>query len=156
MKSKPILGYPRSVQEKRAVEGWENEGCEIPNIPTLQSGATSPVGVCPVVSAHSVAVRFHGLLTIYRMSPSLASKSSDVWLGALGATVLIWLGERLFLFYAVNFAHFNVHYGALGGIVAFMVWLYLSRYVGVLGVLFCAAQPEVRENTNGHSEKRPE
>jgi YihY family inner membrane protein len=80
--------------------------------------------------------------------PSWRTRFSEVWLGALAATGLIWLGERLFLVYAANFANFNVLYGALGGIVAFLLWLYLSGCVGVFGVCFCAAQAEVRGRTN--------
>jgi Ca2+-transporting ATPase len=69
---------------------------------------------------------------------------------------LIWLGERLFLVYAANFANFNVLYGAFGGIVAFLLWLYLSGCVGVFGICFCAARAEMKENANGHPEKHPE
>jgi YihY family inner membrane protein len=101
-------------------------------------------------------VLFYGLLMIYRLAPSRPTKFSDVWLGALGATILIWMGERLFLVYATNFAHFNVLYGSLGGIVAFLLWLYISSCVGVFGICFCAAQAEVRENVNGPPEKHPE
>jgi Ca2+-transporting ATPase len=93
-------------------------------------------------------VLFYGLIMIDRLAPSRPTTFSEVWLGALGATVLIWLGERLFLVYAANFANFNVLYGALGGIVAFLLWLYLSGCVGVFGVCFCAAQAEVRGRTN--------
>jgi len=101
-------------------------------------------------------VLFSGAIMIYRLAPSRPTKFSDVWLGALGATVLIWLGQLLFLVYAVNFTHFNVLYGTLGGFVAFLLWLYLSSCVGVLGVCFCAAQAEVKANTNGHPEEHPE
>ena len=101
-------------------------------------------------------VLFYGLIMIYKLAPSRRTRFSEVWLGALGATVLIWLGERLFLIYAANFAQFNVLYGALGGIVAFLLWLYLSSCVGVFGVCFCAAQAEFRENANGHPEIHPE
>ena len=93
-------------------------------------------------------VLFYGLIMIYKLAPSRPTRFSDVWLGALGATVLIWLGELLFLVYAENFAHFNVLYGALGGIVAFLLWVYLSGCVGVFGVCVCAAQAEVREKAN--------
>lgn len=101
-------------------------------------------------------VLLYGLIMIYRLAPSRATRFSEVWLGALGATVLIWLGERLFLVYAANFAHFTVLYGALGGIVAFLLWLYLSSCVGVFGVCFCAAQAEVRDKANNQSVKQPE
>jgi len=89
-------------------------------------------------------VLFYGLIMIYKLAPSRATRFSEVWLGALGATVIIWLGGVLFLVYAANFAHFNVLYGALGGIVTFLLWIYLSGCVGVFGVCVCSAQAEVR------------
>jgi YihY family inner membrane protein len=87
---------------------------------------------------------FYGLIMIYKLAPSRPTKFSEVWLGALGATVLIWLGELLFWTYAANFAHFDVLYGTLGGIVAFLLWVYLSGCVGVFGICVCAAHAEVR------------
>jgi len=89
-------------------------------------------------------VLFYGLIMIYRLAPSRATKFSEVWLGALTATVLIWIGERLFLIYTFHFAHFNVLYGTLGGMVAFLLWIYISSCVCVFGVCFCAAHAEVR------------
>ena len=52
----------------------------------------------------------------------------------------------------MNLAHFNVLYGALGGIVAFLGWVYLSSGVGVSGVCFHAAQAEVGEKVNSLQE----
>jgi YihY family inner membrane protein len=92
-------------------------------------------------------VLFYGLLMVYKLAPSRPTRFSDVWLGALAATLLIWLGERLFLVYAANFAHFDVLYGALGGTVAFLLWLYLSSCIGVFGICFCAARVEVRRES---------
>ena len=89
-------------------------------------------------------VLFYGLIMIYKLAPSRPTDFSEVWVGALGATVVIWLGELLFLVYAANFAHFSALYGALGGIVAFLLWVYLSGCVGVFGVCYCAAQAEER------------
>jgi len=97
-------------------------------------------------------VLFYGLLMTYRLAPSRPTKFSDVWLGALGATVLIVLGERLLLIYADNFGKFNVLYGALGGVVMFFIWLYLSSCLGVIGICFCAAQAEMREEVESHSD----
>lgn len=96
-------------------------------------------------------VLFYGLIMIYKLAPSQPTKFSEVWLGAVGATVLIWLGELLFLVYAVNFAHFNVLYGTLGGIMAFLLLVYLSSCIGVFGVCICAAQ--VRGNAKSNSAK---
>lgn len=101
-------------------------------------------------------VLFYGLIMIYKLAPRRVTKFSEVWLGALAATVLIWVGELLFLVYAVHCAHFNVLYGTLGAIVAFLLWLYLSSCVGVFGVCFCAAQAEVRWKANHDSAKYEE
>jgi YihY family inner membrane protein len=96
-------------------------------------------------------VLFYGLIMIYKLAPSRPTKFSEVWLGALGATVLIWLCELLFLAYAANFEHFNALYGALGGIVAFLLWVYLSGCVGVFGICVCAAQAEVRAGSQNNA-----
>jgi YihY family inner membrane protein len=90
-------------------------------------------------------VLFCGVIMIYRLAPSRPTRFSEVWIGALVATGLIWTCEWFFLVYAGHFAHFNVLYGALGGVAAFLVWIYLSSCVGVFGVCICAAQAEVRE-----------
>jgi YihY family inner membrane protein len=89
-------------------------------------------------------VLFYGLIMIYRLAPSRATRFSEVWLGALAATLLIWIGEWLFLLYMVHFGSFNALYGALGGIVAFLMWIYLSSCFCVGGICFCAALAEVR------------
>ena len=98
-------------------------------------------------------VLFYGLLMIYRLSPSRPTKFSDVWLGALIVTVLIWLGQRMFILYASNFSSFNVLYGALGGIVAVLLWLYLSSCLGLLGICFCAAQAELKAEAASDEKK---
>ncbi|CAN5373469.1 N/A [soil metagenome] len=94
-------------------------------------------------------VLFYGLIMIYRLAPSRATLFSEVWLGALAATLLIWLGEWLFLLYGAYFTSFNALYGALGGIMAFLLWIYLSSCVCVAGICLCAAQAEVRANPGG-------
>ncbi len=94
-------------------------------------------------------VLFYGLIMIYRLAPSRATRFSEVWLGALVATLLIWIGEWMFLLYAVHITSFNALYGALGGLVAFLLWIYLSSCVCVFGICFCAALAEVRAKSDG-------
>jgi YihY family inner membrane protein len=91
-------------------------------------------------------VLFCGLTMIYKLAPSRVTGFAEVWLGGLAATVVIWIGELVFLSYAVNVARFNVLYGALGGAMAVLLWIYLSSCVGVFGVCVCAAQAEARQS----------
>ena len=93
-------------------------------------------------------VLFYGFLMIYKMAPSRRTRFSEVWIGALTVTVLLWLGGQLFLVYAVNFARFNVLYGSLGGIVAFLLWIYLSGCICVFGICLSAAQAEIQSHAS--------
>lgn len=57
------------------------------------------------------------------------------WLtpGSIIAT-LVWIAATLaFSFYVSNFGSFNAAYGALGAVIMFLTWLYLSAYILLLG-----------------------
>jgi hypothetical protein len=83
---------------------------------------------------------FGGLTVIYRLAPSRVTTFAEVWIGALIATGLIGIGELLFHVYAVNFGHFRAYYGTLGGIVAFLLWIYVASCACVFGTCVCAAR----------------
>jgi len=90
------------------------------------------------------AILFCGFSMLYRLAPSRRTRFSEVWLAALGATGLFRLAEMAFVWYARNLAHWNALYGALGGMIAFLMWVYVSGWIFVMGVCFCAAQAELR------------
>jgi membrane protein len=53
--------------------------------------------------------------------------------------VLLWLvASAAFAFYVANFSSYNKTYGALAGIVIFLVWLWISNVVLLLGAQFNA------------------
>ncbi|HVL77755.1 MAG TPA: YihY/virulence factor BrkB family protein [Sphingomicrobium sp.] len=57
------------------------------------------------------------------------------WLtpGSLIATS-VWIAATLaFSFYVSNFGNYNATYGALGAVIVFLTWLYLSAYILLLG-----------------------
>jgi YihY family inner membrane protein len=89
-------------------------------------------------------VLFYGFVMLYKMAPSRRTRFAEVWIGALVVTVLLWLGGILFLVYATGFAHFNVLYGSLGGMVAFLLWIYLSSCACVFGICLNAARAALR------------
>jgi len=67
-----------------------------------------------------------------------------VWAAALCATVLLQAAESLFVIYLKNFATLNAVYGAFGGIMALLLWIYLSGCIFICGACLCAAQAEGR------------
>jgi membrane protein len=57
------------------------------------------------------------------------------WLtpGGLLAVVVWIVASALFAFYVANFGSYNKTYGTLGGVVAFLVWLWVSNIAVLLG-----------------------
>lgn len=88
-----------------------------------------------------------GILMAYKLAPSRTTAFSEVWMAALATTILIGVGERLFLSYTIDFARLSMVHGTLGGVVAFLLWLYLSSCACVFGVCSCAALTEIRAET---------
>ena len=109
----------------------------------------------PVFSLIPWLVLFYGFIMVYRLAPSRQTSFSEVWAGALTATVAILIGQSVFLAYVTSFAPFNALYGTLGGIVAFLLWIYFSSCVCVFGICLCVAGVKVRENANDEPRKSP-
>jgi membrane protein len=75
-----------------------------------------------------------GLGVIYRFGPSREGAAWR-WItpGAVVATVLWLIGTIAFSVYAANFGSYNASYGALGGVIVLLTWLWLSAFVVLLG-----------------------
>lgn len=89
-------------------------------------------------------VVFFGLSLFYRLAPRRPTQFTEVWAAALCATALLQAAESLFVIYLKNFATLNAVYGAFGGIMALLMWIYLSGCIFIFGACLCAAQAEGR------------
>ena len=68
--------------------------------------------------------------------------------GVLG--VLIWaVASALFAYYVANFASYNKTYGALAGVIIFLVWIWISNLAILLGAEFNAEIERARAETDG-------
>jgi membrane protein len=75
-----------------------------------------------------------GLAVVYRVAPDRdAPRFRWVTPGSIAATALWIVGSVAFSFYVDNFGSYNKTYGALAGIVVFLLWLYLTSYIVLLG-----------------------
>jgi Ca2+-transporting ATPase len=96
----------------------------------------------PVTFFIPVLVLFFSLSLFYKLAPRQPTRFAEVWEPALCATILLWAGESLFVVYLKHFATLNAVYGALGGIMAFLLWIYLSGCVFIFGACLCAGRAE--------------
>ena len=71
--------------------------------------------------------------------------------------VLLWIvASAAFAFYVANFASYNKTYGALGGVIIFLVWLWITNVVILLGAEFNAEIERGRQIQAGRpAEKEP-
>lgn len=72
--------------------------------------------------------------TLYRFGPD-RNEPKWQWLTPGSAfTTVLWLLVTLgFGFYVANFGSYDATYGALGGMIVLLTWLYLSAYILLLG-----------------------
>jgi hypothetical protein len=78
-----------------------------------------------------------------RVAPRRPTRFSEVWAAALSTTALLLVAEGLFVIYLKHFATLNAVYGALGGIMALLLWIYLSGGILIFGACLSAAQKEI-------------
>lgn len=71
---------------------------------------------------------------LYRFAPS-RPPCPESWLKAGSAFATVgWIAATAgFAFYVRNFGSYNATYGALGAVVIFLTWLFLSAYIILLG-----------------------
>jgi membrane protein len=69
--------------------------------------------------------------------------------------VLLWIvASAAFALYVANFSSYNKTYGALGGVISFLVWLWISNIAVLLGAEFNAELARGREIEAGHPDDR--
>jgi YihY family inner membrane protein len=87
-----------------------------------------------------IIVEFFSLSLFYKLAPRRRTRFSEVWFSAFIATLLLQITGGLFVLYLKYFATLNVLYGAFGGIMALLLWIYLSGCIFIFGACLCAAE----------------
>jgi len=77
----------------------------------------------------ATAIAFIVFLLLYRFVPSIRPKWKDIWIGALAAAVSFEIIKVIFLIYLRIFNPYNLVYGSIGALIAFLMWTYLSALI---------------------------
>ena len=94
---------------------------------------------------------------LYWASPNVRHPKFH-WVSPGGlVAVLLWVvASAAFAFYVANFASYNKTYGSLGGVIIFLVWLWITNLVVLLGAEFNAEIERGRQIKAGRpAEKEP-
>lgn len=87
---------------------------------------------------------FVSLSMFYALAPRRPTRFAEVWFAALLATLLLQAAESLFVIYLKSFSTLNAVYGAFGGIMALLLWIFLAGCIFIFGACLSAAQAEKR------------
>ncbi|MFD1882399.1 YihY/virulence factor BrkB family protein [Paracoccus pacificus] len=106
-------------------------------------------GRWPLALAVLVAV----LAALYRWGPSPDDRPfHPVLPGAIVAAIGLVAASMLFSWYAANFAGYNKTYGALGAVIALMMWLWIAAIVVMVGAELNSA---IEKQLGGGDSGRP-
>jgi membrane protein len=88
---------------------------------------------------------------LYYASPNVKQPGiRSVVPGGAVAVVLWVLASALFAFYVASFGSYNKTYGTMGGVIVFLVWLWLTNIAILLGAEFNAERARQRHIDAGH------
>ena len=86
-------------------------------------------------------------LLIYKYMPTTTVRWRDVWLGALLGAVMFEAVLNLFTLYLDRFANYQLVYGSIASVIAFLVWTYFSSFVLITGIQFSAELAKMKEES---------
>ena len=88
-----------------------------------------------VLNSYTFLVSAFIFSVFYKVIPSLKVKSIAAGFGGIIAAVLFILFRKVFVLYFEYFSNYKILYGALYAIPVFMLWLYLSWLIILLGAV---------------------
>jgi membrane protein len=90
---------------------------------------------------------------LYYASPNAKLRSlTSIFPGAVLAVVVWLVASAAFAFYVANFGSYNKTYGTLGGVIIFLVWMWLTNVAILLGAEINAERErsqQLRDDTPG-------
>ena len=90
-----------------------------------------------------VAISFVAFFLVYWLVPAQRLRPRHLVPGALLAAVLFEVVKIGFNVYLENFSNYDVVFGSLGAVVAFLFWVYLSANIMLLGAELASETPGV-------------
>jgi len=99
-------------------------------IPIRGGGMVSTLSVERILAnVLATAIAFIVFLLLYKFVPDKRPRWRDIWLGALAAAISFEITKIVFVIYLTAFNPYNLIYGSIGALIAFLIWTYMSAYI---------------------------
>jgi membrane protein len=105
---------------------------------------TMPVIGALVYTLVSVGLTTGAYMLLYMTVPNRYVDWRDAIWGGLVAAVAFEIAKRLFGIFIKQFPNYTIIYGALAALPLFLLWIYLSWMITLVGALITAALPVVK------------
>lgn len=107
--------------------------------PALRSAGETGVFGLQAIAALPFLVTWIGLTVLYQLVPNCRVRWRDAAAGALIGALLFEAARHGFAWYVQTFANYRAVYGALAAIPIFLIWVYMSWVIVLLGATLTAA-----------------
>jgi YihY family inner membrane protein len=98
--------------------------------------------------ALGVVLLFYSFCMLYKFAPRRRVLFRQVWLPALIVTFALMICQIAFINYLPHFVNYGI-YGAVGGMMLLLLWVYFSGIIIIFGACLCAAIAQCREQEDG-------
>jgi YihY family inner membrane protein len=95
--------------------------------------------------ALGVAVLFYSFSMLYKLAPRRRVLFRHIWLPSLLVTFALMICQIAFVNYLPHFVNYGI-YGAVGGMMLLLLWVYFSGIIIIFGACLCAATEQCSEN----------
>ena len=111
---------------------------------TSEVAKVSPLISSVVYTALSIALTGGAFTLLYTMVPNRFVDWRDALWGGLVAAIAFEVAKRLFALFVRQFPTYTMVYGALAALPLFLLWVYVSWMITLIGAVLTAALPVVK------------
>jgi membrane protein len=97
----------------------------------------------------ATGLAFIVFLLLYKFIPSIRPKWKDIWIGALAAAISFEITKIIFILYIRIFNPYNLVYGSIGALIAFLMWTYISALIFLFIAKITHVNIEMRTRATG-------
>ena len=106
-----------------------------------------PYAGVTLIKFSAIALTSMALALLYYAMPNRSVRAMDAIIGGVLAGLVFELTKQGFGFYIFHFPTYKLVYGAFAALPVFLMWLYISWLVVLLGAVVVAALPEWRQQS---------